>query len=131
MQVINIATNSEGKCHSFLLVLAGHMCLLRHLAQSGLTGRHVCCPNPTNSKLMSLHSELWNNNMCVSKYHPKRCNLFMISRSYRGSHSSRALRVSSGLCVVFLTQRSLLAIRWTCVSTPMPLTWPHPMSIHR
>lgn len=37
---------------------------------------------------------------------------------YLGNHSSRALRVSSGFLVGFLSQPSLLEIRCTCVSTP-------------
>lgn len=40
------------------------------------------------------------------------------SRRYLGNHSSRALRVSSGFLVGFLSQPSLLEMRCTCVSTP-------------
>lgn len=40
------------------------------------------------------------------------------NRGYRGNHSSRALRVSSGVLVSFLVHPSLFEIRWTWVSTP-------------
>lgn len=48
-----------------------------------------------------------------------------------GIHSSSAFLVCSGSCVFFLVQPSLLLIRWTCVSTPIPVTSPQATSMHR
>lgn len=36
----------------------GQMCWFRHTEHRGLTGRQTCCPNPTSSQLISLHSSL-------------------------------------------------------------------------
>lgn len=36
----------------------GQMFWFRHTEQRGLTGRQTCCPNPTSSQLISLHSSL-------------------------------------------------------------------------
>lgn len=36
----------------------GQLCWFRHTEQRGLTGRQTCCPKPTRSQLISLHSSL-------------------------------------------------------------------------
>lgn len=36
----------------------GQSCWLRHTEHRGLTGRQTCCPKPTSSQLISLHSPL-------------------------------------------------------------------------
>ena len=52
--------------------------------------------------------------MGMHKFHYLSCHTL----AYFGSHFSRASLVSSG-CFVF-TQPSLLVMRWTCTSTPIP-----------
>ena len=46
-------------------------------------------------------------------------------KAHLGNHFSMATRVSSGDFVFVLTQPSLLHILCTCVSTPIPVTFPH------
>lgn len=41
-----------------LLWADGQLFWFRHTEQRGLTGRQTCCPNPTSSQLISLHSSL-------------------------------------------------------------------------
>ena len=36
----------------------GQLCWFRHTEQRGLMGRQTCCPKPTRSQLISLHSSL-------------------------------------------------------------------------
>lgn len=36
----------------------GQLCWFRHTEQRGLMGRQTCCPKPTSSQLISLHSSL-------------------------------------------------------------------------
>lgn len=36
----------------------GQLCWFRHTEHRGLTGRQTCCPKPTSSQLISLHSSL-------------------------------------------------------------------------
>lgn len=162
----------------------GQLCWFRHTEHRGLTGRQTCCPKPTSSQLISLHSSLWQK---VTRTFRPHLNLLSVRLSYTslfyllppvgakehspqessdtrsfifhftlhlglnnslssgpchmveasclspelvtclssccpavylGSHSSRALRVSSGFLAGFLSQPSLFEIRCTCVSTP-------------
>ena len=100
---------------------AGHRARLRQAWQRGRMGRQVCWPKPTSRPLISLHSSLWGWESSVWREggsppegaHPSP----PWGWAHLGSHSSRALRVSSGDLVAFLVHLSRLAILCTCVST--------------
>lgn len=51
------------------------------------------------------------------------CRYHKIEVPYLGNQFSNSFLVSSGCFVLFLNQFNLLAILWTWVSTPIPITW--------
>lgn len=99
---------------------AGHRARLRQAWQRGWTGRQVCWPKPTSRPLISRHSSLWGWGSSVWSVEGGREGAHPAPPwgwAHLGSHSSRALRVSSGDLVAFLVHLSRLAILCTCVST--------------
>ena len=100
---------------------AGHRARLRQAWQRGWTGRQVCWPKPTSRPLISLHSSLWGWESSVRREGGSPPEGARPTSpwwwAHLGSHSSRALRVSSGDLVAFLVHLSRLAILCTCVST--------------
>lgn len=57
----------------------GQLCWFRHTEHRGLTGRQTCCPKPTSSQLISLHSSLWQK---VTRTFQARLNLLSVRLSY-------------------------------------------------